>query len=151
MELMGQNPAGWRIGAAADNVIFLVGYGDWGESEAHSFCTEYMQIVESFGDKPWAVMGDATDWILEDPVVQDLIMNQNRWIVDHGCRAGCFYTGPGALNRLLLYRLAIPDSGTYRFRVYPHRGRALEALESSGFSVTDKQLNSFFRGEGKRA
>ena len=75
----------------------------------------------------------------------------NRWIVDHGCRAGCFYTGPGALNRLLLYRLAIPDSGTYRFRVYPHRGRAVEALGASGFAITDKQLNSFFRGEGKRA
>ena len=82
--------------------------------------------------------------------VQKIIRDQDRWAAGHGCRAACYYTGTGALNRLLLYRLAEPDSEHYRFRVYPHRAKAVEALESAGFSITDKQLNSFFRGEGER-
>ncbi len=151
MKNAGGDLSGWRINAVADNVIFLVGFGDWDERVTQGFCSEYKQIIEDFGDKPWAVMGDATDWGLDDSVVQNLIRDQNRWIVDHGCRSACFYTGPGALNRLLLYRLAEPDSQEYSFRVYPHRGKAVEALDSNGYTVTDKQLNSFFRGEGKRS
>jgi len=145
-----QNPSGWRISTVADDVIFLVGYGSWKEQDALRFIEEYRLAVEQFDGKPWAVMGDATEWGFDDPAVQQIIRKQNGWVVAHGCRAGCYYTGTGALNRLLLYRLAEPDSENYRFRVYPHRAKAVEALETGGFSVTDKQLNSFFRGEGER-
>ena len=150
MDHDGQDPAGWRINAASDNVIFLVGFGVWNEQNAGRFCQEFKTLVESFEGRPWAVMGDGTDWIFDDPAVQNLLRDQNRWIVDHGCRAGCFYTGPGALNRLLLYRLAQPDSEEYQFRVYPHRSKAVEALAKSGFPVTEPQLERFFRGEGTR-
>jgi hypothetical protein len=150
MDQDGQDPAGWRISAASDNVIFFVGFGVWNEQDAGRFCQEFTALVESFGERPWGVMGDGTDWIFGDPGVQNLLRDQNRWIVDHGCRAGCFYTGPGALNRLLLYRLVQPDSEEYQFRVYPHQSKAIEALEHSGFPVTEPQLERFFRGEGTR-
>lgn len=148
---MDQNISGWRINTVGDNLIFLVGFGEWSETEARGFCTEYKQLVSGFGERSWAVIGDATDWNLDDPEVQELLRNQNRWITGHGCRAACFYTGPGALNRLLLYRLAEPDSDEFRFRVYPDRRRAVEALGNSGFPVSDPQLERFFRGEGSRS
>ncbi len=141
---------GWRINTVSEDVLFIVGYGDWKEQDARGFCDEYRSVAESFGGKPWAVVGDATEWGFDDDAVQSLLRDHNRWIVENGCRAACFYTGAGALNRLLLYRLAEPDSDQYRFRVYPHRSKAVQALEAGGFSVTDKQLGSFFRGEGKR-
>ena len=147
---MGQDIAGWRLGAASDNVVFFVGFGDWGEAEARRFGAEFKSVVNRM-DGGWGLLGDATDWTFEDPAVQRVIMDMNRWVVFKGCRAGCFYTGPGALNRLLLYRLAVPDGPGYRFRVYPDRARAVVALADSGFEVTEKQLTGFFRGEGKRA
>jgi len=147
---MADHPAGWRIKAATDNLVFLVGYGTWSTSVARGFCSEYRELVESFAGRSWAVLGDATDWELKDEDVQDLIRDQNRWIVSHGCRAGCFYTGPGALERLLLYRLAEPDTEDYRFRVYPDRRRSVEALAEAGYPVSDNQLERFFRGEGGR-
>ncbi|RKX76256.1 MAG: hypothetical protein DRZ90_16430 [Spirochaetes bacterium] len=150
MNQAGENPSGWRINTVSEDVIFIVGYGDWKEQDARGFCGEYRSVVESFGGKPWAVVGDATEWGFNDAGVQSLLRDHDRWIVANGCRAACFYTGEGALNRLMLYRLAEPDSDKYRFRVYPHRAKAVEALEAGGFSVTDKQLGSFFRGEGTR-
>jgi hypothetical protein len=96
-------------------------------------------------------VGDATDWHLDNKAVQGRIRDQNRWIVEHGCRAASYYTGPGALNRLLLYRLAEPDSVQFSFRVYPHRQKAIKALEDRGFHVSDQQLERFFRDEGGRS
>ena len=95
-------------------------------------------------------MGDASDWGLEDSIVQDILRDHNRWLVDSGCRAGAFFTGPGAMNRLLLYRLAEPDSDRFRFRVYSRRQQAVTALEEDGFPVSATQLGGFFRGEGER-
>jgi hypothetical protein len=149
MELKEQT-AGWRINTVSENVIFVVGFGNWEEQDALDFFEEYRLLAGAFAGKPWAVLGDATEWEFDSPDVQKVLMRQNRWVVENGCRTSCFYTGAGALNRLLLYRLAVPDSDHYRFRVYPHRTKAVEALEAGGFSVTEKQLNSFFRGEGKR-
>ena len=148
---MGQDIAGWRISRAGDRILFLVGFGVWTKTEALRFCDEYRSVVGGFEGQSWAILGDATNWVLDNPQVQNLIRDQNRWIVTAGCRAGSFYTGPGALNRLLLYRLAEPDSDDFHFRVHPHRQRAVEALEENGFAVSSTQLNSFFRGEGKRA
>ncbi len=145
-----QNPSGWRLSIVADDVIFIVGYGNWTERNALDFFEDYRLSVEKFGGKSWAVMGDATEWGFDNPEVQKVLMKQNRWVVENGCRTACFYTGTGVLNRLMLYRLAQPDSDHYRFQVYPHRAKAVEALESGGFTVTEKQLNSFFRGEGER-
>lgn len=146
---MDQDIAGWRLNAASDNVVFFVGFGEWGEVEARRFSTEFKTVVEQMeGD--WGLLGDATDWIFNNPAVQRIITDMNRWVVFKGCRTGCFYTGPGALNRLLLYRLAVPDGSGYRFRVYPDRARAVHALEEAGFSVTEEDLSGFFRGEGKR-
>jgi hypothetical protein len=147
---MGQDITGWRLAAASDNVVFLVGFGEWREPVARRFSVEFKDMVEKLGDD-WALLGDATDWNLNDPAVQRILMDMNRWIVFKGCRAGCFYTGPGALNRLLLYRLAVPDGSGYRFRVYPDRARSVAALDEAGFPVTEDQLSGFFRGEGKRA
>jgi hypothetical protein len=147
---MAKDIAGWRMKVVADNILFVVGFGVWDTAKAQVFCDEYKELSAGFGEEPWAVLGDATDWILDDVKVQKIIQEQNRWIVSAGCRAGCFYTGPGALNRLLLYRLAEPDSDSYRFRVYPDRMRAVQALMDAGFSITDPQLNRFFRGEGSR-
>lgn len=148
---MEQDISGWRINTVGDNLIFLVGFGEWSGAEARDFCSEYKRLVGSFGERPWAVLGDASDWNLDNPDVQVLMKDQNRWITGHGCRAACFYTGIGALNRLLLYRLAEPDTENYRFRVYPDRLRAVEALENSGFPVSDPQLERFFREEGSRS
>jgi len=150
MNQNGENPSGWRIGAVTDNLIFLVGYGSWGKPEALKFFEEYRTVVAGFGNNPWAVMADATEWGIGDGAVQEMFRDHERWIVEHGCRVACFYSGPGALNRLLLYRLAEPDSDDYQFRVYPYRGKAVEALDSGGFSVSEEQLNSFFRGDGQR-
>ena len=144
-----QDIAGWRLSRAGDNVIFLVGFGRWTADVARKFCSEYRDTVSELVDRPWAVLGDATDWILDDGPVQDILRDHSRWIVDAGCRAGAFYSGPGALNRLLLYRLMEPDSDHFRFRVHSHRRRAVEALSENGFDLTDAQLNSFFRGEGE--
>lgn len=145
-----QDPAGWRIKQAGDNVLLLVGFGAWEPQDARRFCLEYRDTVSGFSDRPWAILGDATDWILEDRVVKDILRDHNRWIVEAGCRAGSFYTGSGALNRLLLYRLAEPDSEEFSFRVHPHRRRAVEALVENGFTISEDQINSFFRGEGTR-
>lgn len=148
---MEQDISGWRINTVGDNLIFLVGFGAWSAAEARDFCSEYKQLVTGFGDRSWAVLGDATDWNLDNPDVQALLKDQNRWITAHGCRAACFYTGPGALNRLLLYRLAEADSDKFSFRVYPDRRRAVMALEGNGFPVSEPQLERFFRGEGNRS
>ena len=148
---MEQTIAGWRISTVGDNLIFLVGFGTWTDREARDFCSEYRQLVEGFAGQPWAVVGDATDWHLDDKAVQAIIRDQNRWITGNGCRAACYYTGSGALNRLLLYRLAEPDSENFCFRVYPHRRRAISALEEQGFTVSDQQLERFFRDEGGRS
>ena len=141
---------GWRISKVSDDTVFVVGFGRWRAPDARGFSKEYRAVVNEFGGKPWAVLGDATEWGLNDSTVQQILRDNERWLVAHGCRSACFYTGEGTLNRLLLYRLAEPDTDNYRFRVYPHRSRAVEALVESGFTVSDKQLDSFFRGEGTR-
>ena len=146
---MVQDIAGWRLGAASDNVVFLVGFGAWGEVEARRFSDEFKEVVGRMSGG-WGLLGDATDWDLNHPAAQRILRDVNRWIVSRECRAGCFYSGPGALNRLLLYRLAEPDGSDYRFRVYPDRARAVSALSASGFDVSEQQLSRFFRGEGKR-
>ena len=144
------DPSGWRIKPVGDNVLFLVGLGVWNVDDTRRFCAEYAEVVRNLSGRPWAVLGDATDWKIDDKQVQLLLKAHNKWTVEAGCRAGSFYTGPGALNRLLLYRLVEPDSEQFQFRVHPHRRRAVEALSESGFVVTDSLLNSFFRGEGER-
>ena len=146
---MDQDIAGWRLGSASENVIFFAGFGEWKDTDVRRFSMEFRMYVERMeGD--WGLLGDAVDWNFNDPAVQHIIEDMNRWIVMRGCRAACFYTGPGALNRLLLYRMAVPDGSGYRFRVYPDRARAVAALEAAGFSVAEKDLSGFFRGEGKR-
>lgn len=147
---MANDVAGWRMKVISDNVLFIVGFGVWDQSEARGFCDEFEELSAGFGRESWAVLGDATDWVLNDVRVQDVLRDQNSRIVSAGCRAGCYYTGLQAMNRLLLYRLVEPDSENYRFRVYPDRARAVNALIQSGFSVTEPQLNRFFRGEGGR-
>ena len=147
---MNEDPPGWRIRKAGDNVLFLVGFGSWTEDDARRFCREHRQAADGFSGRPWAQMGDASDWNLEDPSVQEILQDHNRRLVEAGWRAGAFYTGPGAMNRLLLYRLVEPDSDRFRFRVYARRLQAVTALTEDGFPVSESQLGGFFRGEGER-
>ncbi len=141
---------GSRLAMGSDNVVFLVGFGSWGVKECRDFVSRFRALTSGLKDREWAVLGDATDWNFENPKALEIIADQNRWIVSHGCRASCYYAGTGALKRLLLYRLAMPDTQQYQFRVYSKRVKAVRALEERGFHLSDQQIERFFREEGSR-
>ncbi len=144
------DPPGWRLKQAGDSILFLVGFGFWDENTARRFDKEFRSAVSAMSSVSWALLGDASDWNLDDPAVQAILRQQNQWVVKAGCRAGAFYTGSRVMNRLLLYRLAEPDTDQYNCRVHSQQKQAVDALAASGFLIAESELSGFFREEGDR-
>ena len=147
---MNVQTTGWRIRAAEEKILFFAGFGEWKKETAKAFCAESREIVTTLLRDSWSFLCDATDWGFSDPDVQAVLKDQIRWFVGKSCRMGSFYTGSRGMNRLMLYRLVVPDSANCRFRVFPDRKRSVDALASEGFPLTRPQLDGFFRGEGTR-
>lgn len=147
---MNPYPVGWRMTRAKKPILLLVGFGEWGPEDARLFAEEFRETVSPFLGKPWAILGDATGWGINNPYTQREIRTIKRWSKENGCRIESYFVGKSALKRPLHYNLAPQDEKDYHFRAHASRESAVLAVIEAGFKVRPKEIGSFFRGDPGR-
>ena len=141
-----ETPPGWRLSQPREDMIFQVCYGSWDDRTARGFLEEFNRLLPKLREIPWGLISDVTHWHMPQESTKQLIMRHHRTIAENGCKALGYFSGPGSLRWLELYRLIPTDlPKDFFYRVNSQRNKVIEELHGAGFPLEEQQLSTFFR------
>ena len=133
----------WSIRIHGQLLLYRV-RGAWNAEGAKAYCEAASAAAEPLIRKPWAILGDLTEWQLATLDCQPYIRRIVERARDFNCKLECLVLGDNPLKADLM-RETVPED--CQLHLPPDLDTALAILAGAGFeaevqSITDRGLDA---------